>query len=40
MAGVGGEVNGGESHDLKSLLAADERDFLVHNNGDQVLRRY
>ncbi|KAG1342609.1 putative nucleoredoxin 1-1 [Cocos nucifera] len=40
MATVGGEdngaVNGGECHDLKSILAADERDFLVRNNGDQV----
>nr|XP_019710017.1 probable nucleoredoxin 1-2 [Elaeis guineensis] len=40
MAAVGGEdnsaVNGGECHDLKSLLAGDERDFLVRNNGDQV----
>ncbi|XP_073104112.1 probable nucleoredoxin 1-2 [Elaeis guineensis] len=40
MAAVGGEDNGasdgGECHDLKSILAGDERDFLIHNNGDQV----
>ncbi|XP_008782777.2 probable nucleoredoxin 1-1 [Phoenix dactylifera] len=37
MAGVGGDDNGAACrHDLKSLLAADERDFLVRNNGDQV----
>ena len=26
-----------ERHDLKSLLSGEERDFLVRNNGDQVL---
>ncbi|XP_073104108.1 probable nucleoredoxin 1-1 isoform X1 [Elaeis guineensis] len=40
MAAVGDEDNGasdgGECHDLKSILAGDERDFLIHNNGDQV----
>ena len=44
MAAVGDEDNGacdgGECHDLKSILAGDERDFLIHNNGDQVLRQY
>lgn len=29
------EANG-ECHDLSSLLASEERDFLVRNNGDQV----
>ncbi|XP_058078668.1 uncharacterized protein LOC131226997 [Magnolia sinica] len=26
----------GDCHDLKSLLSAEDRDFLVRNNGDQV----
>ncbi|KAK1281230.1 putative nucleoredoxin 1 [Acorus gramineus] len=30
---AGGE---GESHDVRSLLAGERRDFLVRNNGDQV----
>jgi hypothetical protein len=25
------------SHDLSSLLSSEERDFLIRNNGDQVL---
>ena len=42
MAG-GGEENvteiviNDEAHDLSSLLSSSERDFLVRNNGDQVL---
>nr|CAD1827387.1 unnamed protein product [Ananas comosus var. bracteatus] len=36
-ADKGGDGDGGvATHDLKSLLAADGRDFLVRNNGDQV----
>lgn len=27
----------GVSHDLLSLLSSEERDFLIRNNGDQVL---
>ena len=26
-----------EAHDLSPLLSSSERDFLVRNNGDQVL---
>jgi len=26
----------GECHDLSSLLASEERDYLVRNNGEQV----
>ncbi|KAH7570291.1 hypothetical protein ACOSP7_018341 [Xanthoceras sorbifolium] len=29
-------INGGDSHDIQSLLSSSERDFLVRNNGDQV----
>ena len=42
MAG-GGEENvteiviNDEVHDFRSLLSSSERDFLVRNNGDQVL---
>ena len=42
MAG-GGEENvteiviNDEAHDFRSLLSSSERDFLVRNNGDQVL---
>ena len=42
MAG-GGEENiteiviNDEAHDFSSLLSSFERDFLVYNNGDQVL---
>ncbi|XP_008792848.2 probable nucleoredoxin 1 [Phoenix dactylifera] len=36
MAEAEGAANGGNAHDLKSLLSAEGRDFLVRNNGDQV----
>lgn len=37
MAEVDRTLNGGDAtHDLKSLLSAEGRDFLVRNNGDQV----
>ena len=45
MAG-GGEENiieiviNDEAHDFGSLLSSFERDFLVYNNGDQVLFYY
>ncbi|GAV61030.1 C1_3 domain-containing protein/Thioredoxin_8 domain-containing protein [Cephalotus follicularis] len=29
-------INGGDSHDLHSLLSSSSRDFLVRNNGHQV----
>ncbi|KAK4842012.1 hypothetical protein QYF36_014231 [Acer negundo] len=29
-------IDGGDSHDIQSLLSSSERDFLVRNNGDQV----
>ncbi|RWR79475.1 putative nucleoredoxin 1 [Cinnamomum micranthum f. kanehirae] len=31
-----GKANGDTVHDLQSLLFAEDRDFLVRNNGDQV----
>ncbi|KAH7570290.1 hypothetical protein JRO89_XS05G0082100 [Xanthoceras sorbifolium] len=29
-------INGGDSHDIQSILSSSERDFLVRNSGDQV----
>ncbi|KAI9168654.1 hypothetical protein LWI28_000049 [Acer negundo] len=29
-------INGGDAHDIQSILSSSERDFLVRNNGDQV----
>ncbi|XP_059633716.1 probable nucleoredoxin 1 [Cornus florida] len=34
--GVAEHMNGGDSHDLQSLLSSSEKDFLIRNNGDQV----
>ncbi|KAJ6839340.1 putative nucleoredoxin 1 [Iris pallida] len=36
VTAANGGADGGERHDLKSILSSDGRDFLVRSNGDQV----
>ena len=37
MAEIAKEVNGGDARDLHSLLSSPARDFLIRNNGEQVI---